>query len=116
MDAARWMSGHWCTALKGAHGRGAGLVELRARRQREPGHWKGCGANASHWSSGHGRKSHGSEECGWSGMKMSGGGGGGGGGRGPFYKTVGQLEGPGKPKSQISPLFRNSSSNFQPAE
>ena len=37
------------------------------------GHWKGCGANAKHWSSGYCRKAHGSEECGWSGMKMSGG-------------------------------------------
>ena len=26
MATARWMSGHWCTPLKGAHGRGAGLV------------------------------------------------------------------------------------------
>ena len=26
MATARWMSGHWCTPPKGAHGRGAGLV------------------------------------------------------------------------------------------
>ena len=34
----------------------------------------------------------------------------------PFYKVVRQLKGPRKPKSQISPLLRNSSSNSQPAE
>ena len=39
----------------------------------ELGHGKGRGANAGHWSSGQGKKAHGSEECGWSGMKMSGG-------------------------------------------
>ena len=26
MVTARWMSGHWCTPPKGAHGSGAGLV------------------------------------------------------------------------------------------
>ena len=67
------MPEHGCTAQKGAHDRGAGLVELRARRQREPGHWtQGTGAQG---------------KCIWCGMKMS---------RGPpFYKAVGQLEGPG---------------------
>ena len=39
----------------------------------ESGHEKGRGANAGHWSSRQGKKAHGSEECGWSGMKMSGG-------------------------------------------
>ena len=39
----------------------------------ESRHGKGHGANTGHWSSGHRKKAHGYEECGWRGMKMSGG-------------------------------------------
>ena len=35
MVTARWMTGHWCTPPKGAHRRGASLVELMARCWRQ---------------------------------------------------------------------------------
>ena len=93
MDAARCMSGHGLTAPKGAHGKGAGLVELRARWQREPRHWSSEQMCMVWYENEQGP---------------------------PFYKVVGQLKGPGateKPHNEFRHYCKiHSCSNFQPAE